>query len=130
MKEMLLHALLNALHVYLPQIERYIGANPVILLVVVLLFLVGGAIKFAVEEIQSNDTNPAILPEYRGSTKTNAVLSLVFGGISLLVAAIVFGPAAIACGAVAGSRGNPAGWVGLAFGVAGLIGFVFLISSS
>jgi hypothetical protein len=58
------------------------------------------------------------------------VLGGLFGLLSLVSVAVVFGPAAIVCGIVALAQGHLKGLIGMALGVAGLIGwgvvFVYL----
>ena len=54
-------------------------------------------------------------------------LSTMFGFLSLISVAVVFGPAAIVCGIVALSEGHLKGLIGMVLGVASLIvwGLVF-----
>lgn len=63
----------------------------------------------------------------RGSTHTLAVLGLVLGVLSLLVLHFLFGPAAIVCGTIAGSRGSLLGWVGAALGAVAVVGCALLM---
>lgn len=66
--------------------------------------------------------------EQTGSTKTFAVLGLVLGVVSLIVMALFFGPAAIVCGTIAGSKGSAMGWIGAVLGFIGLtIWVIFLM---
>ena len=63
-------------------------------------------------------------------TRAMAILALVFGVLSLFLFAFLFGPAAIVLGALAGRRGSPIGWWGLAAGVAGIVASLLLLASS
>lgn len=49
------------------------------------------------------------------------IAAFVLGGISLLFFPIVFGPIGIVCGAVASSKGDPKGKLGIAAAAAGMV---------
>jgi hypothetical protein len=61
---------------------------------------------------------------------TLAVLSLVLGLVSLLAVAILFGPAAIVCGAIAGTKGHKMGWWGMGIGIVGVVLWSFVVTST
>ena len=54
-----------------------------------------------------------------------SILAMVFGGLAVLFLPILFGPAGIVCGAVATSKGDRLGKIGLIVAVVGMVlGFV------
>ena len=54
-----------------------------------------------------------------------SILAMVFGGLSVLFLPILLGPAGIVCGAVAMSKGDRLGKVGLVVAIVGMLaGFV------
>lgn len=65
-----------------------------------------------------------------GTAKTLAVLSLVMGILSLVVMAVIFGPASIVCGTIAGTQGRTMGWWGMALGVVGVIAWSVIMFSA
>lgn len=67
-------------------------------------------------------TNPAM--------NVYSVLGLVLGILSLIVMALFFGPAAIILGAIGGSQGSKMGWVGMSFGIVGLVVYTFILFCS
>ena len=50
-----------------------------------------------------------------------AVISLVFGILSLLVFAHIFGATAIVCGSIAGANRRAMGWVGMSLGIIAIV---------
>ncbi|NQU43020.1 hypothetical protein HQ520_07030 [bacterium] len=65
-----------------------------------------------------------------GHAETLAVLSLVLGILSFFALALFFGPGAIVCGAIAGSKGKTMGWIGMALGIIGTVWWVQILMSS
>jgi zinc-ribbon domain len=59
-------------------------------------------------------------------SRSLVVAGIVLGGMAFLFLPILFGPAAIVCGAVAVSDGNPSGWWAVSLGAAGLVIGFFL----
>lgn len=59
------------------------------------------------------------------TARTLTVLAFVFGAVSILFLPIIFGPAAIVCGAIAWSKGDPLARYALPFAIVAMIlGFV------
>lgn len=57
-----------------------------------------------------------------------AIASLVVGALSFLVCPIVLAPTAIVCGAVSANKGNRVGWLGVSFGILGLVTLVLILT--